>query len=445
MKETGTIMKPIKPAEVISFQATAEERKQFVFRAKNVNISTHNGVLQFPCIGLYHVETGLCIGYPGYERWLFEMQKAEEQASKTLHKKAVHLCSFLNYILWNTNCDRIQDITLTQLRDFLQSYREVGDRARDPMEWTRGVGTVVLFLNSYITHNMESSSFKISPTDLISPYEIKTIDGNRKIIVAEKNHLYVKLPKKGRKKYRMLLHGHLDLLLFEAKKYDPMILPGIMLQAYAGLREGEVVNLTFGKINRTYMGFGRIGKVILDLSEKAGFAIKGSRKTDFGSIKIYREQEVYTDFLEKVLKELDKHELYLEMIGCPTESGSPLLYNKRRKPMSVQSYSDRVKALFYEHFLPDLKRLCEAQNDWAANAPYIEIYEQEYPGAHMFRHWFTMYLIQYTPLKIEEISKWRGDGNPTSMKDYIHVNARFIAEYNLSVFTFQRHILEEIL
>ena len=63
----------------------------------------------------------------------------------------------------------------------------------------------------------------------------------------------------------------------------------------------------------------------------------------------------------------------------------------------------------------------------------------------MLRHWFTMYLLQYTTLKSEEISHWRGDSNIKSMEDYIHVNSDFIKVYREAVFTMQGELLEEIL
>lgn len=113
--------------------------------------------------------------------------------------------------------------------------------------------------------------------------------------------------------------------------------------------------------------------------------------------------------------------------------------------MTVQTYSDRVKKLFYERFLPSLKRTCELQGTYADNAAFIEAYEIEYPGAHMFRHWFTMYLLTKARLTSGEIMKWRGDSSQESMNDYIHENADLIEIFRESSYTFQSQILEDIL
>lgn len=66
-------------------------------------------------------------------------------------------------------------------------------------------------------------------------------------------------------------------------------------------------------------------------------------------------------------------------------------------------------------------------------------------GAHMFRHWFTMYLLTKARLTSGEIMKWRGDSSQESMNDYIHENADLIEIFRESSYTFQSQILEDIL
>lgn len=434
-------------SSIIQFQTPAEKRQGFIFQVEKTRITTlEEKKLDFPSIVLCHCESGIPVSYPGLERWLYEMQKVEAQESETLRKKAYHLCSFLNYILWNTTCDAVSDVTIKDLRGFFVDFKTTSDGdPRDPQEWTRGITDVMRFMHNYVSYNNGHIPCKVSPEELVTPATIKIKDGKRSIVVDKANKLYVKPPVKKNKKYRLLLHGHLELLLFEARKYDPMLLPAIMLQAYAGLREGEVVNCTTGNISRAYTGFGRIGKIVIDLTSPAGFAEGHGGRTGFGAIKVPRRQEVYPDFIEVVVKCLDEHEALLQADGYPLADGSPLFYNAWGKPLSVSAYTSRLKKLFYRHFLPDLKKVCEEQGRWAENAPYIEAYELEYPGGHMLRHWFTMYLLQCTSLKTEEVSHWRGDADITSMADYIHVNAGFISAFREAVFTLQGEILEEVL
>ena len=146
----------------------------------------------------------------------------------------------------------------------------------------------------------------------------------------------------------------------------------VVLSGGAGLREGEVVNCTTSNIQPIAGGFGRIREVIVDLNEPAGFASSNTGKTGFGSIKVPRSQKVYSDFVEKFMSAIDAHERYLCTCGYPLDDGCPLFYNKWGSPMSVSTYTGRIRKLFYEHFLPDLRKICEAQGTWAENAPYIE-------------------------------------------------------------------------
>jgi integrase len=246
------------------------------------------------------------------------------------------------------------------------------------------------------------------------------------------------------KKNRLLLYGYLDLILFECEKYDPDITLGVALQAYAGLREGEVVNVSYDRIKLRYGGFGTISDIEINLESPASFADK-TRKSGFGSIKIPRKQLVYPDFTQDLMNRLGEHSSRMESMGYAVTGENPILLDKWGHPMSVHTYTNRVKRLFIDHFLPDLKKASEAKGSWFVDAPYIEAYENEYPGAHAFRHWYTMYLIQHTNLKSDEVSKWRGDSNRESVLDYIHANSEMLDAFGQASHTFQKSWLCEVL
>ena len=63
----------------------------------------------------------------------------------------------------------------------------------------------------------------------------------------------------------------------------------------------------------------------------------------------------------------------------------------------------------------------------------------------MLRHWFTMYLLQYTTMSAEEVSHWRGDSSIDSMQSYIHVNQEFIRVFRDAVFALQGELMKEVL
>ena len=432
--------------KILSIGARRQLRQQYIFRNHPCLIRQDGDeTVLFPCIGLFEREAKIAISYPGFERWYLDLNRSEQYRTSTLKKIAYTICTFLNYILWNTDCDNIAEITVNHIREFLIFFRTTKHASkRTPEGWERGIHDVFKFLQSYYTYNHLVIPFKYDPDMLLTTTIAMDSQSGRKYVIQTVNKLNVKLPQKKTVKNRVLAEGYLDLILFEAQKYDPMLTLGIALQSYAGLREGEIVNLTRSSIKQIYAGFGRIGKISIDLNSNASFA-KWERQTDFGSIKKFREQEVYPDFFQPVLKYLAHHESLLGTLGASHASNAPLFINKHRKPLSVFTYRKRVKDLFEKHFLPDLKLLSIHSNTLAVNKPYIESYEKNYPGAHMFRHWFTMYLIMYTVLTHEEIAKWRGDSSLKSMNAYIHVYGKFFSLFKDSMFRFQRSILEEAL
>lgn len=443
-----------KKQKIIPIYAEEALRKEYVFRNVPVMRQMETGEQKlFPCISfyrkipLYHKEYYQYIATPHYETWYLNLSEAEGRSVSTLMKKAYTMCTFLNYVLYHTCCNTIQELTLQDIRGFIVFYRMTKEgKERNGNSWREGIGVVHSFLISYYEEYKTECSFLYRPQDLYTCITVHDPETNRTTVAKRYHKLAVAAPKITEKKYRFLVQDYLDMILLESKKHDPMLTLGIALQSYAGLREGEVVNLTRTSIRQIYAGFGRIGRIQIDLRDEAGFTKKWKGKTEFGSIKVYRIQEVYLDFIDPVRNLLAAHEEYLEGF-CGQEFGkeAPLFLNEWGNPLSVASYKARVKKLFNEHFLPALKQLCRSNNIWAENAPYIEAYEKSYPGAHMFRHWFTMYLLTQAGLSAEEISKWRGDLQMSSMFDYIHVNTQMIELYKQSVCIFQKSVLEEIL
>lgn len=433
-------------SNVTPFYRIQDERKKYIFLNKPVLLRRDGDSVPFPCIGLYRKGVvNLPVWYPRYERWYLHLQKAQSQAESTLKKKSIAICTFLNYFLWETTYDHLYQLTINDIRSFLVAYKTRADgQPRNSQSWYEGVACVFEFLAAYYTGNNGRFPFAYEYQDLITERIMRDSQTKRKAVIKDYNYMAIKPPKQTAKKNRFLLYGYLDLILFECKMYDPELALAVALQAYAGLREGETVNLTYDRINLRYAGFGRIGSITLDLTEPAPFADNG-RKSIFGKIKIPRKQTVYPDFNERIIELYEAHTARHNSMGIPTTGDAPVFVNKYNRPMSESTYTDHVKNLFYEHFLPDLRKVSEENGTWAIDAPYIEIYEEEYPGAHAFRHWFTMYLLQRAKLTIDEIAKWRGDSSRESMLDYVHVNADMLEVYNSTVHTFQESLLEEIL
>lgn len=431
---------------VTHFYRIEDERKNYIFLNKPVVIQREDDSVPFPCIGLYRKGVvDIPVWYPMYERWYIPVNKAQTMAATTLRKRSTAICTFLNHVLWNTNHSHLHDITLNDIRQFFQAYQTKDNgQIRSAQGWNEGTAFVADFLASYYIHNRDTFGFAYKYEDLIEEHAIRNTSTERTMIVNHYNHLSVKAPNQLIKKNRLLLYGYLDFILLECEMYDPELTLAVALQSFAGLREGEIVNLSYDRIELRYEGFGGIGDIIMDLTRPASFAVD-QPKTEFGKIKIKRKQAVYPDFIKRVQRLYNAHMARHEAMGVKTGGNAPVFVNKKKGPMSVDTYKGRVKKLFYEHFLPDLKKASEQMGSWATDAPYIEAFEEDYPGAHAFRHWFTMYLFQKAQLSTDEISKWRGDSSRESMLTYIHVNADMLESFKSTTHTFQRTLLEDIL
>lgn len=434
-------------SKIVQFHNYAQDRLEYQFINRPVLIhDSHGEASYFPCISLFNRTTNSPVACPDFERWLFNMNKAERQSPTTLKQKASHLCTFLNFLLWNTSINSIYEINIETLRQFLKFFRRKDNGEERSLEgWNRGIGDVYDFLCNYYYYNKDNFDFQFTIPDLISAQSIVNSATNRKAIIKQYNKFSVKPPRRKKVKNRLLLHGYLDFLLYECEVYDPMIKLAVALGAYAGLREGETVNQRIGSISPVYAGFGRIGKVVIDLTKDAPFSKEWTGKKPFGEIKVHREQEVYPDFIPELMELYSDHLLLLEQAGYDTSDGAPLFVNSRGEPMNVDAYAQRLKKVFKEHFIPDLRNLSMRDGSWPENAAFVEAYEKCYPGAHMLRHWYTMYLVTKTKLSSDEISKWRGDRNRESMLTYLHVNADMIAAYENSLYLFQQSMLEEVL
>lgn len=423
-----------------------EYRKKCLFKTRKVHVQDEDGRKRdYACIVLYEKEADIPLVYTGLERYLYHLSKHAVLSEKTIFDRAYAVCHFLNHILWETDLNAIHECSINELHDAINSMTKEDGTEYARSTWEKYKNSIIDFLELYYESNKHNLLFKYIDTDIKMTTVIWSSGHHVRYRLKEYASMYCSPPKVVHKKNRILVDGYLELLLYEAKKYDPELALGIALGAYAGLREGEVVNVSCGRIKRFREKYGKWSEIEIDLSSEGPHFHNWKGKTNPGSIKKYRKQRVYFDFVLEVNELYEAHIARREMRDMDTSPDAPLFVNKWGHPMTVQTYSNRLKKLFYEKFLPHLSVSCERQGTYIDNAAFIDAYLKEYPGAHMFRHWFTMYLLTKAKLRSGEIMKWRGDSSQESMNDYIHENGDLIEIYRESSYAFQRMILEDIL
>ena len=420
-------------------------RQAFKFVVRNARVYTDGVNDTYPVIIFIHKDSKIPAAYTGLERYINDYSEFKHQRGSTLYKKANAVCLFLNYILWKTTVNVLHECSLKEIRDFLVYLKNEHEGYDDPVEFLKLRAYIFGFLCRYYDNNRINLSFNYSSSDLKSDKYARDIRTGQFRLVDGYKNLGVKAPNMHRtKKNRVLFMEGKDLILYAAKKYDPMLVLPIAIQCYSGIREGEVVNLTIGGLTVKRGPYKAVSDIELSLEEEQKVFKNWKGLTDPGRIKKHISAKVYPLFFDEIIELYENHLAMMESYGYDTSPNCPLLLNKWGNPMTVSAYNSRVKRLFYDHFLPLFKMQCEMEGTLADNLAYIEIYENEYPGAHMFRHWSTNYLFVHENLSEPEIKELRRDKSMFSQDDYLHVTEEIRREYTSCVYSFQKYILEEI-
>ena len=219
----------------------------------------------------------------------------------------------------------------------------------------------------------------------------------------------------------------MEILIPMAIKYAPDIAFGIALQAFAGLRAGEVCNVRqecshYGAGIRFVEIGGTVKRIEIDVSRE--YKLR-SDDTEIGSIKKHRKQGVYPDFIKIFLEMYERHKKYLKTVDYEEEF-APMFVNSNGLAMSYETYRRKFKALINDHLRP---RLVESTD------PEFRIYGQMLYendlGTHALRHWFTVQLV----LRKEDMAGlkfWRGDKSPESAFQYLQNKGDLVRELEIT-------------
>lgn len=225
------------------------------------------------------------------------------------------------------------------------------------------------------------------------------------------------------------------ILLNLAFRYAPGIAFAICLQAFAGLRAGEVCNV---RQESAPMGSGliftrvesRIIKIEIDLTRELMMRSDG---VVCGKIKKERIQCVYPLFLESFVFAYEQHKRFLSVRTFEKEY-CPMFINNCGMAMTYDDYARRFKSLVDNHF-----RAALLECDDPECRIYGQLLYENSLTPHALRHWFSVQLT----LKGEDIAQiqyWRGDKSPESAFDYLQNKGDLIRELETA-----NNVLAEIL
>lgn len=358
--------------------------------------------------------------YSKYLRYVSKGKSVDYRRPETLRARGSFICLFLNYVL----IDKYKEFQITNLKDlkiehgnrFLQDYSngEVtkGRKKKNTIE--KMIVEVARF------YKWIQEVHKNDAKHLIGLQMLEKIEYNNR--QTSTFQYYWKTPfqihvseKIDEPIFRDIPDKAMWILLKLSKIYYPEITLGLCLQAFAGLRVGEVCNtrqdicpLDGGGFSYRKVG-GKLQRFTINLRNK--YPMRSDR-VDVGSIKKYRQQNVYTNFLpylEPILKD------HIDILNQRTVDKGyyPLIVDNNGMAMTAQNYRKKFKSLVKDYLIDVL-----INSDDFEMQVFGELLMNRELSTHSLRHWFTVQLV-INGEPPHAIAEWRGDDNLDSAMDYI--------------------------
>ena len=340
--------------------------------------------------------------------------------------KLRYVCMMLNYILVNHynkfSIDHIFKVSKESLECFFRDYAQeilADGEHRSQQSVEKCVYAVTMFFRKL--RRKFGGHMLLRELDFVvetTVYDKRGRQHQKKVPAFQ-----VKGFHKQKSVFRELPTKAFKILLNLAFWYAPDIAFAMCLQAFAGLRAGEAMNvrqegspLGNGLIVTYFEG--EIRKIEIDLTKELPLRSDG---TICGKIKKERRQCVYPPFINVFHMAYERHKTFLS--GRWFESDyCPMFINENGLAMTYDVYYKRFISLVENHFRPALL---------SSGDPECRIYGQllyeNNLRPHALRHWFTVQLL-LNGEDIAQIQYWRGDKTPESALLYLQNKGDLVRE-----------------
>ena len=341
-------------------------------------------------------------------------------------KKLYYICKMLNYVIVEHysefGIDDVTQISREALEAFFREYAlepKIDGSFRSSQSIEKCVGAVVTFFRN-LRRKLGECVF-LTDANLVTERIVRTKHGE----VLSKNvpAFQVNGISAPSDTFRELPTKAFKILLNLAFRYAPDIAFALCLQAFAGLRAGEVCNV---RQESSPLGggivFTRVGddvrKIEIDLTRE--IAMRGDG-VSVGRIKKARIQCVYPPFLDAFVSAYKFHIEYWSSHTFETNY-CPMFVNARGRAMTYTDYLRRFNALVIKNFRPTL-----IESDDPECRIYGQLLYENKLGLHSLRHWFSVQLVLHGE-DIAQIQYWRGDKNPQSAFIYLQNKGDLVRE-----------------
>ena len=340
--------------------------------------------------------------------------------------KLRYVCMALNYVLIDQfhtfSIDHVFDISRKALECFFRGYAQEAlpdgsHRGKQSIE--KCVHTITIFFRKL--RRKFGKSVLLSEADLVAETMVYSRHGQPRL--QKRPAFQVKGFVSHKTVFRELPTKAFQVMLNLAFRYAPDIAFAICLQAFAGLRAGEAMNVRqegspLGNgLTLTYLE-GEVRKIEIDLTMELPLRSDG---VIGGKIKKERKQCVYPLFIKAFHTAYEFHKAFLS--GRQFEAAyCPMFINNKGLAMTYDDYYRRFSALIDNHMRPAM-----LESDDPECRVYGQLLCENRLGLHAARHFFSVQLV-LNGEDIAQIQYWRGDTSPESALLYLQNKGDLVKE-----------------
>lgn len=414
-------------AEVIPINGQGCWRKDYRYAVYEHKLVTADGVAYPRSFIVIKNSYGVIIRFTRFHNFTGTYEdRVYRPLASDAKEKLYYICRMLNYVLVDHysiyRIDHVFKVTKDMLVSFFMDYaleKKPDGTHKGSQSIEKCVSAVTLFFSKLIYKY--GSYVTLRRNELYKEKDVYT--GKGKWMKKKIPDFQIRGIPQEKNIFRDIPTKVFQILMNLAVRYTPDIAFAIGLQAFGGLRPGEVCNV---RQEASQKGAGilftfidvRLVKAEIDLTHEYAMRSDG---VVCGNIKKERRQCIYPPFLEAFRTLYKYHLEYLKIHAFEPEY-CPMFINSRGMAMTYDDYYQRFRKLIDERLRPMLLGHPD---------PECRIYGQllceNRLGLHALRHWFSVQLA----LRGEDVSQlqfWRGDKNPESAFTYLQDKGDLVRE-----------------
>lgn len=401
-------------------------QKTIKYKSKICPILDGNQIYEAVVIALEDLNTGKVIEVCDYSKF-FLINPLLNRDKNTRLGYAKVITMFLNYTFFDRmvasnwsrikNLDKIENLTIDDGNRFLNDYKvgKIGNKGvkkRESIEIAeRKLTNFYYFLyKSYNMKFIKQNNFQYVTRNINYNGRLREIKTLKSIFTIHY------LDQCGRKRLHNLSFYALVEFIFLALEYYPMIALAIAIQACAGLRKGEVCNVSYYNSRSTYIG-DELKDWCVDLGVKPQLRSDG---VDVGQIKSPGIAHVHPSLLPFFDLILREHEKYIKQILKKKNKFGAIFINRDGSAMTEKNY-ERAFNILAEKLIERLYKTDDARVKEEADS----MLEYNFT-THTLRYFFTNYISKLKDITIFDIAMYRRDRSLSSAMIYIRNNPYLI-------------------